>query len=190
VKIAMAPIGFVDPGLLDGAARFIRERFGCEVQSAPPIAIPEGSQDARRRQFSSVAFMLALARTVPKGVDRILGVTECDLFIPMLTFVFGQAQLNGRVALVSLARLRQEFYGVPPDPDLLTGRLQKELGHELGHSLGLIHCPDRECVMSLATGIQDVDRKQAEFCHSCGRLAARECKGEKHESEMADSGRR
>ncbi len=170
MKIAIATIGAVDPGVLADAGRFIQQRFGAEVQPATPLAIPHGAFDARRNQFSSVAFMLALARRLPDDADRLLGLTECDLFIPMLTFVFGQAQLRGRIALVSLARLRQEFYGVAPDPDLLEGRLRKEIGHELGHSFGLIHCPDRECVMSLATSIQEVDRKTAGFCHSCGRL--------------------
>ena len=170
----MAPIGMVDAGVLRDAGQFIREHFGGEAVCRAPIAIPEGAYDSRRKQFSSVAFMLALARAVPGDEDRLVGLTECDLFIPMLTFVFGQAQLRGRIALVSLARLRQEFYGVAPDPDLLEGRLEKEISHELGHSFGLIHCPDRECVMSLAISIQEVDRKKAEFCHSCGRLVALE----------------
>lgn len=190
----MVAIGMVDAAVLAAAGQCIQERFGSEAVCRAPIAIPDGAFDARRNQFSSVAFMLALAQIVPGDADRLLGLTECDLFIPMLTFVFGQAQLRGRLALVSLARLRQEFYGVAPDPDLLQGRLEKEIAHELGHSFGLIHCPDRECVMSLATSIQEVDRKQAGFCHSCGRLAKQdfveEFEGEKHESEMADSRRR
>lgn len=190
MKIAMTAIGIVDPGVLAAAGRCIREHFGGDVQRRAPLAIPDSAFDARRKQFSSVAFMLALARLATGDADRLIGVTECDLFIPMLTFVFGQAQLRGRIALVSLARLRQEFYGVAPDPDLLEGRLEKEIAHELGHSFGLIHCPDRECVMSLATSIQEVDRKRAEFCHSCGRTLGEECKGEEDESKMADSGRR
>ena len=169
----MAAIGEVDKSVAAEAGRYIQERFASEVCCLPPIAIPDGAFDARRNQFSSVAFMLALAHGFPADADRVIGLTECDLFIPMLTFVFGQAQLNGRAALVSLARLRQEFYGVTPDPDLLRLRLEKEIGHELGHSFGLIHCPERECVMSLATSIQEVDRKTAGFCHSCDRLLPR-----------------
>jgi archaemetzincin len=189
MKIAMVAIGNVGPEALASAARFIQARFGSEVQTAAPLTIPDASFDRRRNQFSSVAFMLALARAAGDA-DRVIGITECDLFIPMLTFVFGQAQLRGRIALVSLARLRQEFYGVPPDPDLLVGRLEKEVGHELGHSFGLIHCAGRECVMSLATSIQEVDRKTAAFCDACGRLLHEELKGENYESEMADSRRR
>ena len=85
----------------------------------------------------------------------------------MLTFVFGQAQLNGPMAVVSLARLRQEFYRLPPSRILLTARALKEVLHEVGHTFGLIHCQDRSCTMSLATNIQQLDMKGSEFCRSC-----------------------
>jgi archaemetzincin len=153
--------------MLDEAQRSVQELFRCDSTPSAPLLIPEGALDTRRNQYSSVAFMLALARIEFGESDRVIGVTECDLFIPMLTFVFGQAQLRGRVALVSIARLRPAFYGAAPDDELLRLRLRKEVGHEVGHSLGLIHCPDRDCLMSLATSIQDVDRKTADFCGSC-----------------------
>ena len=164
----------VDPEMLHEAECAVGDLFHCEVQCSTPIETPAGSFDARRNQYSSVAFMLALAHGVFGNAERVIGLTECDLFIPMLTFVFGQAQLRGRIALVSVARLRQEFYGAPGDPDLFRLRMSKEIGHELGHSFGLIHCPDRGCLMSLATSIQDVDRKTADFCHSCRRVVAQQ----------------
>jgi archaemetzincin len=88
----------------------------------------------------------------------------------MLSFVFGHAQLGGRVAVVSLARLRQEFYGLPPDPGLLRERAAKEALHEVGHAFGLVHCVDSECAMSLSTGIEQVDAKQAAYCDTCRAL--------------------
>jgi archaemetzincin len=173
VKIAVASVGRLDPQDFRVAVQKVESLFGCECQPCAPIEIP-AAFDARRNQHSSVAFMLALSRANFGDVDRVLGVTGCDLFIPMLTFVFGQAQLNGRVALVSLARLRQEFYGAAPDPPLLAARMRKEIGHELGHSFGLIHCAERGCLMSLATSIQDVDRRTGEFCPSCQVLVGQE----------------
>jgi archaemetzincin len=87
--------------------------------------------------------------------------------------VFGQAQLNGTAAVISLARLRQEFYGMPPNPALLAARARKEALHECGHMLGLVHCADRGCVMSLATGIRALDGKGAAFCAACSPIAVR-----------------
>jgi archaemetzincin len=88
----------------------------------------------------------------------------------MLSFVFGQAQVGGHAALVSLARLRQEFYRLPEDVELLAERIQKEVLHELGHTLSLIHCQDPSCVMSLATGVRQVDQKAIQYCDSCRAL--------------------
>jgi archaemetzincin len=93
------------------------------------------------------------------------------LFIPIFTFVFGEAQLGGRAALVSVRRLRQEFYGLAPDKAMLYARAEKEVLHELGHTLGLVHCRSFECVMRFSNSIEEVDLKSSDFCESCGALA-------------------
>ncbi len=85
----------------------------------------------------------------------------------MLTFVFGQSQLDGAGAVVSTYRLQNEFYGLPSNDELLFERAVKEVIHELGHAFGLVHCPDYLCVMSAATYVEDVDLKQAELCREC-----------------------
>ena len=84
----------------------------------------------------------SLLNLKPEGENRLLGITDVDLFIPMLSFVLGQAQLGGPTAVVSVARLRQEFYGLPPDLPLLRARAVKEAVHEIGHTFGLTHCAD------------------------------------------------
>ena len=104
----------------------------------------------------------------PGRASRVLGVTEVDLAIPMLSFLFGQAQLDGPIAVVSLCRLRQEFYGLPADESLLRERTSKEVLHELGHTFGLAHCSERKCVMSLATHVDLVDAKVERYCARCG----------------------
>jgi len=127
--------------------------------------------DAVRQQFASTTVLESLSRACPPDAAKLLAVTARDLFIPVLTFVFGQAQLNGRVAVVSLARLRQEFYGLPPDPAIFLHRAAKEALHETGHLFGLVHCHDPACAMSLSTGVRQIDRKQAAFCKPCaGRI--------------------
>jgi len=134
----------------------------------PELAIPETAYDTKRRQYESSEVMKMLAQFAPGDAFRVLGITEADLAIPALSFLFGQAQLNGPIALVSLARLHQEFYGLPADAELLREREVKEVLHELGHTCGLTHCSERKCVMSLATHIEGVDAKSTRYCERCG----------------------
>jgi len=129
--------------------------------------------DAARRQYRSMDVLEMLARDCPADAWKLVAVTERDLFVPVLTFVFGQAQLAGRVAVVSLARLRQEFYGMAPNQEILLERAAKEAMHETGHTFGLVHCADRSCVMSLATNIRQIDGKQAAWCAACAAQVRR-----------------
>ena len=98
---------------------------------------------------------------------RAIGVTRLDLFVPILTFVFGEAELGGRCAVVSLQRLDERFYGVPAREELLRERLVKEAVHELGHTFGLRHCEDWRCVMTSSHAVDRLDVKGVEFCREC-----------------------
>lgn len=177
-RILVRPVGGVETATLRDIEASVAQQFG-QAARLDAVAEPAEAFDERRRQWSSVAMLKRAKETAPDGDDKVLAVTERDLFIPMLTFVFGQAQMDGRFALVSLARLRQDFYGLPASPELLRRRARKECFHELGHAFGLAHCPDAGCPMSLSTGISQVDAKAEHFCASCAsalaaRAAARE----------------
>jgi archaemetzincin len=119
-----------------------------------------------RQQYDSTAIIQRLERAVDPDA-RVLGVTASDLYVPVLTFVFGEAQLDGNCAVVSTARLKEEFYGLPPRPELLRERLVKEAAHELGHTFGLRHCADWRCVMTSSHAVERLDVKGAEFCRAC-----------------------
>jgi archaemetzincin len=123
--------------------------------------------DAGRQQYGSIPVLEMLVKMCPADAEKLLAVTDRDLFVPVLTFVFGQAQLGGRAAVISLARLRQEFCGLPPNREVFVERAGKEALHETGHLFGLVHCADRSCAMSLATNIRQLDAKQTVFCASC-----------------------
>jgi archaemetzincin len=160
-------LGFLDE-LAAALARVFR--VSCHVETAPLDA--RFAFDKLRGQYHSTAILLKLLGAGPEEAGaRILGVTELDLFVPVLTFVFGEAQLAGHSALVSLHRLREEFYGLPAKPDLLRERAAKEAVHELGHTLGLRHCPDWRCVMASTHAVERLDLKSAEFCTRCARAA-------------------
>lgn len=144
------------------------EWFPFPVRRLPALSIPESAYDGKRKQYQSVEIMKLLAQNTPQDASRVLGVTDVDLSIPMLSFLFGQAQLAGTVAIVSLYRLQQEFYGLPPRDDLLRERLTKEVLHEMGHTFGLVHCSEQKCAMSLSTHIGMVDAKSQQYCSRCG----------------------
>jgi archaemetzincin len=164
--ITVVRFGQVDPRIEAEVAGFLARKLDCGVECADPLPEPAGALDERRRQWMSIEFLKALLAVAPRN-GRILGLTACDLYIPMLSFLFGQAQLDGAAAVVSVARLRQEFYGLPGDEGLLMTRARKEALHELGHTLGLVHCADPLCAMSLSTNLPQVDAKRDEFCQIC-----------------------
>jgi archaemetzincin len=164
----LVAIGSVPAQALDWIEQAMTEWFPLPVRRLPPLPIPASSYDPKRGQYQSVEFMKMLAQSAPRDATRVLGVTDVDLAIPMLSFLFGQAQLDGPVAVVSLCRLRQEFYGLPAEEDLLRERTIKEVLHELGHTFGLVHCSEPKCAMSLATHIGLVDDKAEQYCERCG----------------------
>jgi len=168
----IAAIGNVPSRVLNWIENAAAEWFAFPVRRLPPMPVPEEAYDALRRQYRSVDIMKTLAQTATPDTGRIVGVTEADLAIPMLSFLFGQAQLEGSVAVVSLCRLRQEFYGLAADDELLRERTVKETLHELGHTFGLTHCRESKCVMSLATHIGLVDQKAERYCARCGTYLA------------------
>jgi archaemetzincin len=170
-----AVMGDIHTDVLNEVERALEDRFEATVRRLA-LDEPDFARDERRGQYGSVPVLRMLSEARPPDAWRLLGITSKDLFIPALTFVYGQAQMEGSTAVISLARLGQEFYGMPQDRPLAALRARKEALHEVGHTLGLIHCAERECVMALATNIRQLDAKSAEFCPACaaevrGRLS-------------------
>lgn len=145
----------------------LREVFDMVVEQHPPSFDPELAFDPSRGQYNSRTLLAQLLDHQPQSAARVLGFTGVDLFIPVLTYVFGEAQLDGRAAVVSAYRLENQIYGLPCDHDLFFNRLCKEAIHELGHTFGLFHCPRHPCVMVSSTYVEDLDLKGEEFCVTC-----------------------
>ncbi len=133
------------------------------------LPIPEQSWNKNRGQYKSDIILEEIDKLGKDMGIILVGITSEDLFVPGLNFVFGQAKIHGNACIVSLHRLRPEFYRSNANRELLKIRLKKEVIHELGHVLGLPHCGDRSCVMSFSNSIKDVDYKRDEFCNICWR---------------------
>ena len=167
---ATAPPGLE---LLEQLASSLARTFHTPCRIRPETVDVTAAFDVGRGQYHSTHILQQLERAGDPDA-RILGVTGCDLYVPVLTFVFGEAQLEGNCAIVSTARLKDEFYGLPGRVELLRERLVKESAHELGHTFGLRHCTDWRCVMSSSHAVERLDVKTAEFCKACRRVLVAE----------------
>ncbi len=172
--ILIVAIDPADHALLAPLIRPLSGTFGADVDVAKGMSL-DGSfaLNVSRNQYASTSLITALLERFEDFNGKILGVTSGDLFVPVLTYVFGEAQLDGKVAVVSSHRLRDDFYGLEPDPSLLRLRFLKESVHELGHAFGLLHCHDYLCVMHSSTGVEEIDIKTEKLCTECQtRLAS------------------
>ncbi|MFC1837383.1 archaemetzincin family Zn-dependent metalloprotease [Thermodesulfobacteriota bacterium] len=155
-------VGFLTlslPEILHTQCRIMEEEISIE---------PFYSSD--RKQYHSTEILRQLLPFAAGNEYNVLGIMDKDIYIPILTFVFGEAQLSGRCALMSGHRLHQEFYGLAEDELLYMYRCEKEAVHEIGHTLGLKHCQNFECVMRYSNSVADIDIKRNVFCPSCSEV--------------------
>ena len=167
--IYIVPVKFSNNSFLKKIIKELNKRFRSDISLLALGLDVEGAYSEERAQFFSsqiIALSTALTEPIP---GKILLITEVDLFVPVLTFVFGEAQLNGKHSLVSVCRLHEEFYSGISDDELLFQRTMKEILHELGHCFGLLHCIDWDCVMHSSQGIEEVDIKGNFYCKVCAR---------------------
>jgi len=123
--------------------------------------------DPARKQYDGNKLLKEIEIRFASEGSKTMGLFNIDLYIPILTFIFGQAFLNGRCGIASAYRLRNERYGLKADEKILTNRLRKEVIHELGHTFGLYHCINSLCVMRSSTYVEDIDQKTWSFCPKC-----------------------
>lgn len=171
----MNGIVLVDVGLLSGEsaavlselAGFLGEETGLETRVSERRLDVGMAYDEARGQYRTQPLLSALDAWSAEASVRVLGVTEMDLMSPLFTFVFGEAVLRGKSALVSLHRLRPERYGLRADPAEAEARLRRVALHELGHLAGLVHCREPECVMRFSGAAEEVDLTRDAFCQVC-----------------------
>ena len=162
-------LGKVDGALVDVAEYCIHEHFRLPCRPSVRQIDLTPAFDPARNQYHSTMLLKAVIDQPPADAARLFGLTEVDLFIPIFTFLFGEAQLHGPGALLSVHRLHHRFYGLPDDREQFRARVRKEVVHELGHTFGLVHCFDPACVMRPSTYVEEIDLKEEGFCDGCRR---------------------
>jgi archaemetzincin len=189
--IALLPIGDVNSEDIDELVSSLGAVFSRRIVVLDAMDIPYETADREKKydlvrvldgtdqvQYDVVRFM-ELARITAVGSknrnDKLLGITHEDLFTPGLNFIFGQAEINGKAAVISTARLKYHSFWsngrsklVPRE--LYLPRLVKEAVHELGHTYGLRHCKNRKCVMTFSNSLEDTDLKSERFCDKCSSI--------------------
>ncbi len=166
-EITIVPVGEVDPIILKDIVTSLKKELNIKAELGSMMPIPKDSYNSKRNQYYSTEIHNVLKATYPYHLGPILGVTEVDLYTPDFNFIFGEADPISGVGIISLGRLRQEFYGLQKDQKLFHNRVLKEAIHELGHVYGLGHCHNPACIMHFSRDLKDVDLKGSGLCDSC-----------------------
>jgi archaemetzincin len=166
-NITLISFGYYEKDFLDSIGESLEQEFHL------PIKIREGHidlseyYDPARRQYDGLRLLKEVDSRVGPETLKAMGLFNVDLFIPILTYIFGQAFLNGRSGIASMYRFSNKRYGIKEDNHIILDRLKKEVIHELGHTFGLTHCYIPTCVMRSSTYVEDIDQKSQNICPGC-----------------------
>jgi archaemetzincin len=166
-EIIILPVGSVDSDIFRAICHSLASTFHVKIEKGQEVPIPANSYNPKRGQYHATTILQKMKSARQKNHHMILGVTDVDLYVPNLNFVFGVADMSSGITVISVTRLRQEFYGLPADRRILEERAVKEAVHELGHAYGLHHCPNQECIMYFSNSLRDTDQKGPGFCKVC-----------------------
>jgi archaemetzincin len=169
-SIHIAPVNFSNNSFLKRILIELNRKLRLDIGVLKLKYNVEKAFSEERAQYFSSQIIADATFLTAETDGKVLLLTDVDLFVPVLTFVFGEAQLKGKHAIVSVCRLHEEFYSGISDDELLFHRTIKEILHELGHCFGLLHCIDWDCVMHSSQGIEEVDIKGEFFCKNCVKL--------------------
>ncbi|HEX7358832.1 MAG TPA: archaemetzincin family Zn-dependent metalloprotease [Ignavibacteriaceae bacterium] len=167
MDIFIAPVKFYSALLLQNLVTELSKRFSSKINIIDLKINIDDFFSVDRKQYFSTQIIAEAMKLTDNINGKVILLTDVDIFVPVLTFIFGEAQLNGKHSILSVCRLHEEFYSGISNESLLLERTIKEALHELGHCYGLRHCLDWDCVMHSSPGIEEVDIKGNTFCNSC-----------------------
>jgi archaemetzincin len=165
--ITLISFGYFEEDFLRKIAEAVNHEFHFSVNIKEGHLDLSEFYDPGRRQYNGTRLLKEVDFLYSSDSNKTLGLFSVDLYIPILTYIFGQAFLNGRAGIASHYRFSNERYGMKMDDRFITDRFKKEIIHELGHTFGLIHCHIPTCVMRSSTYVEDIDQKSASICIKC-----------------------
>ena len=165
MKITLKPLGDIADEIMERLKDRVGGIFHCPIEIKAGFSDLAQAYNPERKQYLSSKLLASLKKS--EREERVIGIADVDLYVPRLNFVFGEADIISGTAIVSLCRLRPEYYGLASDEALFLERATKEIVHELGHTFGLGHCPNNKCVMHFSNSLADTDVKEAHFCSKC-----------------------
>lgn len=124
------------------------------------LQTPKYAFNKDRNQYHTNAILKRLVPLLEGPSDVILAISDVDLFIPDAAFVFGEADRELRVGILSTFRMKGS-------DEQMSRRFQVEAVHQAGHLMGLSYCEDARCVMFMAQGLPECDRKNLMPCSLC-----------------------
>ncbi|MDR4497490.1 MAG: archaemetzincin family Zn-dependent metalloprotease [Candidatus Scalindua sp.] len=172
-KICLVQIGDVDERIMLYMKIVIEGIFGKKIDTVSLPHDRDYAYNKSRKQYCSSKILQELRKLELSDYESALAIIDVDLYVPELTFVFGEADLKNKVSIISLTRLRQEFYNLPANISLFNERIITEAVHELGHTYGLRHCQYGNCVMFFSRTLSDTDKKGSGFCDVCEKKLQR-----------------
>jgi len=166
-NITLISFGYFEEDFLKNIAEAVTHEFHFSVNIKEGHLDLSEFYDPGRRQYNGIKLLKEVDSVYSSDSDKSLGLFSVDLYIPILTYIFGQAFLNGRTGIASHYRFSNERYGMNTDDEFILDRFKKEVIHELGHTFGLIHCYVPTCVMRSSTYVEDIDQKTSNLCLRC-----------------------
>ncbi len=172
-KIVLVPLGEVDFIMVNKLATNIGPIFNRSVDIIKGMKVPEESYNVIRGQNYATVLLNKLERVKASPREFVLGILEEDIYLPDEPFVLGYSDTVSRTAVVSLFKMRQEFYGLPEDEQKIFSRLFKQAVHYLSPLFGLSSCRNPKCVNFYSQDMFDIDNKLEKLCDICQRQLGR-----------------
>lgn len=173
-KIIIVPLGDLDFYQVNKLAAGLSVAFSAGVDILQGVDMPDEAESQERGQFYSTVVLSKLELMRQNETERILGLTEEDLYIPTTPFVYGEADPIAGCAIMSFYRMRLEFYGMSEDDKQIFSRAIKEAIHLVGQLFRLTVCTNPRCVMFRSSSMSDTDAKADKFCDNCQRRLVRQ----------------